>query len=69
MSAKFFGQLDTGSLTYKQQILIKGESYEKNNYVGNILVMLLVSIGGCWVPWNEGGRDGGYGRYDRGGGH
>jgi cytoskeletal protein CcmA (bactofilin family) len=35
VSANFFGQLDTGSLTCKRQILIKGESYEKNNYVGN----------------------------------
>jgi hypothetical protein len=40
-----------------------------------VLVMLLVSIGGCWVPWDEGGRggrggghDGGEG-HDRGGGH
>ena len=32
-----------------------------------VLVMLLVSIGGCWAPWWHGdGRGGGY---DRGGGH
>ena len=31
-----------------------------------VLVMLVISIGGCWVPWDEGGRDGGY---DRDGGH
>jgi hypothetical protein len=29
-----------------------------------VLVMMLVSIGGCWVPWHEDGRDGGH---DRGG--
>ena len=37
-----------------------------------VLVMLLISIGGCFVPWNEGGRDGRNGRdgrYDRDGGH
>jgi hypothetical protein len=40
-----------------------------------VLVLLLVSIGGCWVGWEEGGRgerggghDGG-GEHDRGGGH
>ena len=31
-----------------------------------VLLMLLVSIGGCWVPWHGDGRGGGY---DRGGGH
>ena len=31
------------------------------------LVIILVSIGGCW-PWrNEGGRDGGPDKHDRGG--
>jgi len=31
------------------------------------LVIILVSIGGCW-PWrNEGGRDGGHDKHDRGG--
>jgi len=40
-----------------------------------VLVMLLVSIGGCFVPWDRdgrGGRDGGYDRdsgHDRDGGH
>jgi hypothetical protein len=31
-----------------------------------VLVMMVVSIGGCWVPYEEGGRGGGH---DRGGGH
>jgi hypothetical protein len=35
VSANLLRHLDTDSSTYKQQILIKGESYEKNNYVGN----------------------------------
>lgn len=30
------------------------------------LVMLSVSIGGCFVPWDRGGRGPGH---DRGGGH
>ena len=30
------------------------------------LVMLLVSVGGCFVPWDRGGRGPGH---DRGGGH
>jgi hypothetical protein len=37
-----------------------------------ILVMMLVSIGGCWVGWDEGGRGGRGGRgggYDRDVGH
>jgi hypothetical protein len=28
------------------------------------LVMMLVFIGGCWIPWHEDGR---HGRHDRGG--
>ncbi|MHB8139584.1 MAG: hypothetical protein ACYDGO_14525 [Smithellaceae bacterium] len=40
-----------------------------------VLVMLLASIGGCFVPWHEDGRDGRGprhhrdGGYDRGPGH
>jgi hypothetical protein len=34
-----------------------------------VLVMLLISIGGCWVPYEEGGRGDGDGRHDRDGGH
>ena len=33
------------------------------------LVMMLVSIGGCWVGWDEGGRGGRGGGPDRDGGH
>jgi hypothetical protein len=32
------------------------------------LVMMLVSIGGCWVGWDEGGRGGRGGGHDRDGG-
>ena len=31
-----------------------------------VLVVMLVSIGGCWPYWYEDGRGG---RHDRGGGH
>jgi hypothetical protein len=34
-----------------------------------VLVMILVSIGGCWVGYDEGGRGGRDGGHDRGGGH
>jgi len=34
-----------------------------------VLVMMLVSIGGCWVGWDRDGRDGRGGGHDRGGGH
>ena len=34
-----------------------------------VLVTMLVSIGGCWVGWDEGGRGGRGGGHDRGGGH
>ena len=33
-----------------------------------VLVMMIVSIGGCFVPWYEDGRGGGHGGHDRGGG-
>jgi hypothetical protein len=33
-----------------------------------VLVVMLVSIGGCWVGWYEDGRRGGGGGHDRGGG-
>ena len=31
-----------------------------------VLVMLLTSIGGCWGPWDEGGRGGRGEGHDRG---
>ena len=34
-----------------------------------VLVMLLTSFGGCWVPWDEGGRGGRGEGHDRGGEH
>jgi len=34
-----------------------------------VLVMMVVSIGGCWVPYEEGGRGDRDGRHERGGGH
>ncbi len=34
-----------------------------------VLVMMIVSIGGCFVPWHGDGRGGRDGRHDRGGDH
>jgi hypothetical protein len=34
-----------------------------------VLVMLIVSIGGCFVGWEGEGRGGRGGEHDRGGGH
>jgi hypothetical protein len=34
-----------------------------------VLVMILVSIAGCWVGWDEGGRGGRGGGHDRDRGH
>ena len=34
-----------------------------------VLVILLVSIGGCFVPWHGDGRDGRGGGHGRDGGH
>ena len=34
-----------------------------------VLVMILASIGGCWVGWDEGGRGGRGGGSGRDGGH
>ena len=37
--------------------------------LGMVSVMMLVSMGGCWVGWDEGGRDGRDRRHDRDRGH
>jgi len=34
-----------------------------------VLVMMLVSVGGCFVPWEGDGRGGRGGDHDRGGEH
>jgi hypothetical protein len=34
-----------------------------------VFVMMLVSIGGCWVGWDEGGRGGRGGEHERDRGH
>ena len=37
--------------------------------VAMVLVMMLVSIGGCWVGWDEGGRGGRSEGHERDRGH
>jgi hypothetical protein len=37
--------------------------------VAMVLVMILVSIGGCWPWWDEGGRGERGGGHERDGGH
>jgi hypothetical protein len=34
-----------------------------------VLVILLIAIGGCFVPWDEGGRGGRGGEHEHGGEH
>ena len=34
-----------------------------------VLVMMLTSIGGCFIGWDRDGRGGGGGEHDRGGEH
>ncbi|MFH1976088.1 MAG: hypothetical protein ABIJ52_11095 [Pseudomonadota bacterium] len=34
-----------------------------------VLVMMFISIGGCWVGFDVDGRGGRGGKHDRGGGH
>jgi hypothetical protein len=54
-------------LAYQKQIFIKGEETMKRIIISAVaLLMLLVSIGGCFVPWDRDGRGGGP---DRDGGH
>jgi hypothetical protein len=53
----------------------KGGAMKRIIMLAMVLVIMLVSIGGCWVGWDEGGRGGrgeGSGRdggHDRDGGH
>jgi len=41
---------------------------KKFTILAMVLVMMIVSIGGCWIGWEEDGRGGRGGGYDRGGG-
>jgi hypothetical protein len=51
-------------LSYKQKKFLSKEGAMKRIVMLTmVLEMMLVSIGGCWVGWDEGGRGG------RGGGH
>ena len=56
----------------KNKFLSRENAMKRIIMLAMVLVMLLISIGGCFVPWDEGGRDGRNGRdgrYDRDGGH
>jgi hypothetical protein len=46
--------------------LKKGGAMKRIIMLAMVLVMMLVSIGGCWVGWYEDGRGGGGGGHDRG---
>ena len=59
-------------MSYKQKskFLPKERAMKRIIMVTMALVMMLVSIEGCWSWWLEGGRDGGHERnegHDRGG--
>ena len=75
-----FEHLDTVSLSDKQKnkFLSKEGAMKRIIMLAMVLVMMLVSIGGCWVGWDRDGRgegqdrDGGHdrgGEHDRDGGH
>ena len=60
-------------MSYKQKnkFLPKERAMKRIIMLAMALVMMLVSIGGCWLWRDEGGRGGGYERdegYDGGGG-
>lgn len=51
-----------------KQFLDREKTMKRIIMLAMVLVMLLISIGGCWVPYEDGGRDGRHnrdGRYDR----
>lgn len=50
-----------------KQFLDKEKAMKRIIILAMVLVMMLTSIGGCWVGWNEGGRGGRDGRHDRDG--
>jgi len=60
-------------MSYKQKskFLPKERAMKRIIIVAMALVMMLVSIGGCWPWWHEDGKGDGHDRntgYDRGGG-
>jgi hypothetical protein len=58
-------------LSYKQKnkFLSKEGAMKRIIMLAMVLVLMLISIGGCWVGWDRDGRDGRGGEHDRGGGH
>jgi hypothetical protein len=53
----------------KSKFLSKEEAMKRIIMLATVFVMMLVSIGGCYVGLDEGGRGGRGGGYDRDGGH
>jgi hypothetical protein len=66
-AGKLFEHLDTVSLSYKQKnkFLSKEGAMKRIIMLAIILVMMLVSIGGCWVGRDGDGRGGRGGERDR----
>lgn len=50
-----------------KQLLDREKAMKKVMIAAMVFVLLLTSIGGCWVPYEDRGRDGHHrdGRYDR----
>ncbi len=76
---KFFKGVKSGNHTrspkQKNKFLSREGAMKRIIMLAMVLVMMLVSIGGCWVGWDRddrGRRGGGHDRdrgHDRGGGH
>ena len=68
---KLLKHLDTVSLSPKQKnkFLSREGAMKRIIMLAMVLVMMLVSIGGCWVGWDRDDRGRRGGGHDRGGGH
>ena len=67
---RLFEHLGTVSLSHKQnnKFLSKEGAMKRFIMLAMVLVMMVVSIGGCWIGWegdDRGGRGGGHDRGER----